>query len=230
MLEKPKKLTLVEQVADQLQTLIESGQWPVGTRIPPEPELSETLGVSRNTIREAVRAMVHAGLLQTKQGDGTYVCSSSVLGVVLQKRVRQSTLAETLEVRQALEREAARLAAKRRTDEDIDSLKLHLDACVAAEESGDMEAYSGADIRLHQAVVTAAHNELFSELYAHMTEALDHSVRSLSGLIPEIELYRRSHAKMIDAIIRQDVEEAAEAVHEYISHSRNDLKRLEEQS
>lgn len=68
MLEKPKKLTLVEQVADQLQTLIESGQWPVGTRIPPEPELSEALGVSRNTIREAVRAMVHAGLLQTKQG------------------------------------------------------------------------------------------------------------------------------------------------------------------
>ncbi|WP_217559091.1 FadR/GntR family transcriptional regulator [Paenibacillus sp. GbtcB18] len=230
MLEKPKKLTLVEQVADQLQTLIESGQWPVGTRIPPEPELSETLGVSRNTIREAVRAMVHAGLLQTKQGDGTYVCSSSVLGVVLQKRVRQSTLAETLEVRQALEREAARLAAKRRTDEDIDSLRLHLDACAAAEESGDMEAYSGADILLHQAVVTAAHNELFSELYAHMTEALDHSVRSLSGLIPEIGLYRRSHAKMIDAIIRQDVEEAAEAVHEYISYSRNDLKRLEEQS
>ncbi|WP_405082777.1 FadR/GntR family transcriptional regulator [Paenibacillus chitinolyticus] len=230
MLEKPKKSTLVEQVADQLQTLIESGQWPVGTRIPPEPELSEALGVSRNTIREAVRAMVHAGLLQTKQGDGTYVCSSSVLGVVLQKRVRQSTLAETLEVRQALEREAARLAAERRTDEDVASLELHLKACAAAAEAGDMAAYSGADIRLHQAVVTAAHNELFSELYEHMTDALDHSVRSLTGLLPEVGLYYRSHAKMIDAIVRQDVERAAEAVHEYISQSRNDLKRLEEQS
>ena len=66
--------------------MIESGKWGVGMRIPAEPELMNELNVSRNTLREAIRALIHAGLLKTKQGDGTYVCSSSALGAVLKKR------------------------------------------------------------------------------------------------------------------------------------------------
>lgn len=64
---------------------IENSEWQVGMRIPPEPELMEQLQVSRNTLREAIRALTYAGLLKTRQGDGTYVCSSSVLGSVIKK-------------------------------------------------------------------------------------------------------------------------------------------------
>lgn len=80
MLQKTNRQTLVEQVALQMESLIESGEWGVGMRIPAEPELMTELNVSRNTLREAIRALIHAGLLKTKQGDGTYVCSSSALG------------------------------------------------------------------------------------------------------------------------------------------------------
>ena len=67
--------TLVRQVIDQLREQVASGAWPVGGRIPTEPQLVEALGVGRNTVREAVRALVHAGVLECRQGSGTYVIS-----------------------------------------------------------------------------------------------------------------------------------------------------------
>lgn len=66
-------------VVDRMSQLIRDGQWPMGTRIPSEPELVELFGVGRNTIREAVRALEHAGLLAPRRGDGTYVCGRNPL-------------------------------------------------------------------------------------------------------------------------------------------------------
>jgi 2-methylisocitrate lyase-like PEP mutase family enzyme len=67
------RASLVDQVIDQLKDQITSGAWVVGDKIPPEPVLSDGIGVGRNTVREAVRALTHAGLLECRQGDGTYV-------------------------------------------------------------------------------------------------------------------------------------------------------------
>src|SRR5262249_42622752 len=71
--------TLSAQVAEQVVSLITSGAWPVGTRIPPENTLVGRLGVSRNTIREALRSLVHSGMLEARPGDGTYVRTPSEL-------------------------------------------------------------------------------------------------------------------------------------------------------
>ena len=68
-----RRAGLVDQVIDQMRGAITAGEWPVGRRIPPEPELVTALGVGRNTVREAVRALSHAGLLEVRQGDGTFV-------------------------------------------------------------------------------------------------------------------------------------------------------------
>src|SRR5699024_793158 len=123
MLRKTSRVSLVEQVSSQIEKLIESGQWCVGDRLPPEMELMKEFDVSRNTLREAIQALVHAGLLETKQGSGTIVQSSSALGAALQRRIEKSTVIETLEVRLALEREAAQLAAKRRNEKDLESMQ-----------------------------------------------------------------------------------------------------------
>lgn len=223
MLQKTNRTTLVEQVAFQLQSLIESGKWPIGTRIPAEPELVAELGVSRNTIREAVRAMVHAGLLITKQGDGTYVRSASVLGVVLQRRIRQSNLLETLELRHALEQEAARLAAIRRTQEDMDTMMLHLNACDTAAEAKDIMSYTKADINLHQAIVEATHNSVFIDIYEHMTEALQMSVTSLMEMMTHSDFHQKTHRDVVEAIFEQDPVKATHAVHKYIEQSKKEL-------
>src|SRR6187431_3731034 len=78
--------TLSGQVIARLRQQITSGAWPVGSRIPTEPELVEQLGVARNTVREAVRALAHNGLLDIRQGSGTYVVATSELAGVMQRR------------------------------------------------------------------------------------------------------------------------------------------------
>ncbi|MEF3302576.1 FadR/GntR family transcriptional regulator [Paenibacillus sp. GYB003] len=222
MLQQPTRLTLVEQVAGQLQSLIESGRWPLGFRIPAEPELMAELNVSRNTLREAIRALTHAGLLRTRQGDGTYVCSSSALGVVLERRIKREELLKTLEVRHALEREAACLAARRRSEEDAAELRARLDACESAAERGDQEAFIAADVRLHQAIAAASGNGLLQELYAHVADALRESVAEAvmrSGAC----LHQTTHRRLFEAIWERDPERAAEAVRDYIEQAKQQI-------
>ncbi|RJS60283.1 FadR/GntR family transcriptional regulator [Bacillus sp. PK3_68] len=215
-IEKANRISLVDQVAAQIEELIESGAWPVGTRLPPEMELMEQFEVSRNTLREAIRALVHSGLLQTRQGSGTHVCSTSALGVAIERRVSKSDLQETLEVRHALEREAARLAAVRRSDEDVRKLRSYLDNCRQAINDGDQEGYAEADIQLHQAVAAAAHNRLLIELYEHMIDALHSSVRNLVELSFCTATHQHIHEKLVEGIATQNEEAAAEAVNEYM--------------
>lgn len=202
-----------------MEGLIESGKWEIGMRIPAEPELMAELNVSRNTLREAIRALTHAGLLKTKQGDGTYVCSSSVLGVVLQKRILRSEIQQTLEVRHALEREGALLAAQRRTSDEARELLLLLERCEGAVERGDIDGYVSGDIRLHQSVIAASHNDILIELYGHIAETLRDLILSLTRR--EVgAVYLEVHRQLVEAIVRQDADRAVAAVHHYIAESK----------
>jgi len=220
-LKKTSRLTLVEQVVSQIDSLIHSGEWPVGKRIPAEPELVRELGVSRNTVREAVKALVHAGLLEARQGDGTYVCSSSDFGAALLRRLRRANIAEILEVRYSLEREAARLAALRRTPEDVEVLRIHL---AQTEGSVDSNAYIQADMALHQAIVAATYNSVLIDLYEYMSEALR---TSISGVLDNTTLshtHLRAHRALVEAIIIQNPAAAEEAARTYIEASRAALR------
>ncbi|MFD0715271.1 FadR/GntR family transcriptional regulator [Paenibacillus sp. GCM10027626] len=215
MLQKTTRLTLVEQAAMQMESLIETGHWAVGTRIPAEPELMAELNVSRNTLREAIKALTHAGLLKTRQGDGTYVCSASVLGVALQRRIQQSSTLRTLEVRHALEREAACLAATRRTDDEAALLQTLLETCASAMVKDDLQAYIAADIALHQAIVEASHNDILIELYGHIMEVMQASIELLADR-EKYSCHMELHRNLVEAIVAQHTEKAVIAVHSYI--------------
>jgi len=77
------RVSLVDTVVDRLRNEIVTGAWPVGTRIPTEAELVEALGVSRPSVREGVRALAQVGLLESRQGDGTYVIADNETAVAL---------------------------------------------------------------------------------------------------------------------------------------------------
>ncbi|CAG7653175.1 FadR/GntR family transcriptional regulator [Paenibacillus allorhizosphaerae] len=216
MLKKTTRHSLVDQVIIQIEALIERGQWPVGSKIPPEPELVAELNVSRNTLREGIKALCHAGVLCTKQGDGTYVRSNSTLGVAIQRRVLKSSLLDTLEVRYALEREAARLSADRRTEEDVQRIQGYQQECNALAEEGDMHRYVAADMKLHLAIVEASGNPMLMELYGHITEAIQESIsmhldKTFGRGLPE-----NKHVLLVEAIIGKDAEAAAQAVRQHI--------------
>jgi DNA-binding FadR family transcriptional regulator len=171
-LRSPSRQTLVQQVIEQLRAQIASGEWAVGSRIPTEPRLAETLAVGRNTVREAVRALVHAGILECRQGSGTYVTADNELSGAVARGVAAAQFTEVVEVRRALEVEAARLAALRRTPEDLAALDGALEAREAAWHEGRTADFIEADAVLHTVVVAAAHNSMLAQLYASFGAAL----------------------------------------------------------
>lgn len=173
--------SLVDQAIDALRGEIADGTWPVGERIPTEPELVETLGVGRNSLREAIRALVHAGLLETRQGDGTYVTATSDLAGAVRRRLSRAQLLEIFELRRALEIEAARLAALRRSDADLAELERLLTAREAASRESDLGTFVELDVALHRAIVAAAHNALLTELYDDFATSLRDAVGSTAG-------------------------------------------------
>ncbi|GAA2478669.1 FadR/GntR family transcriptional regulator [Streptomyces thermolineatus] len=207
-LTSPRRSPLADQVIAQLRTQIASGEWPVGSRIPTESELVEQLGVARNTVREAVRALAHNGLLDIRQGSGTYVLATSELAGVMHRRFADADPRHVQELRSALEAAAARTAALRRTERDVNHLRTLLERREHAWGSGDAEAFVEADATLHMAVVAAAHNDVMTALYADLGEVLRAFLRLDVGqeLRPEEHV---DHARLVEAIVAGDADLAA---------------------
>lgn len=204
----PPRGQRIRETIAQLRERILAGEWPVGSRIPTEPQLVAALGVGRNTVREAVRALQHAGVLECRQGSGTYVVSTDELAPVVARQLTDDRMTEVIEVRRAFEVEAARLAALRRTPEDLAALDDALAAREAAWRVGRADEFVEADIALHTAVVAAAHNRMLAELYASVGTALRNSLVQTVGatMTPEHPI---DHARLVDAIRTGDPEGAA---------------------
>jgi DNA-binding FadR family transcriptional regulator len=164
--------TLSAQVARQLEQLITSGEWPVGKRIPPESELVAQLGLSRNTVREALRSLVHTGMLEARVGDGTYVSALSELQTPFVRRVNRARLEDAVELRAVLERSVAGLAARRCDPRQAVRLRKLVAALRAASRSGNPPAFVAADSALHEAILGCADNALLAEVYEHLGRAL----------------------------------------------------------
>ncbi|MFJ6250704.1 MULTISPECIES: FadR/GntR family transcriptional regulator [unclassified Streptomyces] len=203
----PRRAGLSDQVIAELRNQITSGEWPVGSRIPTEPELVEQLGVARNTVREAVRALAHNGLLDIRQGSGTYVAATSELAGVMHRRFAGSDPRHVAELRSTLESAAARFAAERRTERDLKQLDALLVRREEAWGTGDAERFVTADAAFHHAVVAASGNEVLTELYADLGDLLRQWLRDDVGreLRPENHM---DHARLVDAIRDGDAERA----------------------
>ena len=215
-----RNTTLAAQVATQVESLITSGEWPVGMRIPPEYELVSRLGVSRNTIREALRSLVHTGMLEARPGDGTYVRDFSEIAQPLLRRTQRAALHDAVEVRSLLEQHAARLAAERRSAEDAAEMRRLLEALRQAD---DPASYAEADAALHRRIVASCGNDFLTEIYEILGGALKLSAspelleQALAN--GEVDL----HGALVDAIVAgkpHKAEKAAAALVEGLRSSR----------
>ncbi len=204
-----RRAGLVDQVIEQLRTAVAQGEWPLGERIPTEAELGEQLGVGRNTIREAVRALAHTGLLEVRQGDGTYVrATSEVSGAI--RRLCGDELREVLQVRRTLEAEGARLAALSRTEEEVAELWSLLARRETELRERRWEDFARTDAEFHTAVVRAGHNGLLTELHRGLTEVITASVAATSSITPGVgHVPEIGHEGLADAIAKRDPDRAA---------------------
>jgi len=204
---------LIHQVANRMRELIVSGQWPLGSRIPTEQELVHLTGVGRNTIREAVQSLVHAGLLRRRQGSGTYVVATSELPTAINRQFAGARQRDVLEVRQALEMASAALAAKRRKPSQVVILRSLLAERAKAVQSGDLEQMVQTDTALHLFVAKMAGNPVLEELYATVLDVVTENIRFNFQLQDRDD---QGHEQMVQAIDEGDTAMAAERIEHYL--------------
>ena len=200
------KRSLVEQAVDQLRQRITSGAWAVGQRLPTEPELAADLGISRNTVREAMRVLAFSGLVEVRQGDGSYLkTASDPLSAV--QALSSCGLEHAREARHLLEAEAIGLAAQRRTEQDLIGLReaLHDSGSHFHGELGD---YIRCDLVFHQRLVDAAHNPALSELYRYFSNVVAMKLEQSMSHTPRNQAVFDLHIAILDAVERQDPERA----------------------
>lgn len=214
-----RRLTLCEEIAEQVRTLLRKGQLAPGDRLPPERELARLLGVSRNSLREAIRSLVEQDVLVSRRGDGTYVAAGNQAAfeppVARAVRRQRRRLADILAFRQAVEPEMAALAAAKAGPGDIERLHKVLEAQAARLDQDRDDA--DLDAQFHRLLAKAGKNGVFVSV---MT-ALDEIVRETRfGPLRDPRrrwISLRAHEALLEAVGAHDVEAARRAMRTHLA-------------
>ncbi|GAB3620038.1 FadR/GntR family transcriptional regulator [Glutamicibacter endophyticus] len=203
---------LAEEVMGRLREAVVQGRWAVGQRIPSEPELIAEMGVSRGTLREAIKALAHTGMFEVRRGDGTYVRATSEISGTAQRVYREHSDQDVLQVRFALDTQAARLAAKTSDRQVVLRLRDLLDRRGAAWQQQDYPAWSLADWEFHLEVARASGVPLLHEIYESFGDVF-HGTKMTQRLAAGFDgCLREGHEDLVDAIEAGDDEAAARTV------------------
>ncbi|MFI5697903.1 FadR/GntR family transcriptional regulator [Kribbella sp. NPDC051586] len=215
-----RQVPLVLQVSERFRAQIESGAWPRGTRIPGENQLATELGVSRGTVREALRSLSLTGLLEPRVGDGTYVRATNEISGVLVRDELSASLTHVLDARAGIEAAAARLAAQQPDPDSLAALAAALESRAAAR---DLDAFVSADADFHRRVVVASGNPLLLRLYDAIAEVLTESIHQTATL-PEDHRILDAHVDVLEAIRAGDPEAASQASYALIETIKQEAK------
>lgn len=221
-----KRGNLVSALTELLRKEIVDGRLQPGDQLPTEAALAARAGVSRTVVREAVASLRAGGLVETRQGAGAFVLSPGARLSRLPQVGRNEIedILSVLELRLAVEVEAATLAAMRRTDEDIQHLDAALASLEAAQEKHDPGL--GADVAFHHAIAMATHNPYFAPFLANLGESamprarLARNTAEPSGLGDYLGLVLNEHRAIRNAVLARDAALAAAAMRSHLAGSR----------
>jgi len=211
-------MALTDDAILKIKNLIVAGEFAPGSKLPKERELAERLGLSRNSLREAVRALTLIGVLEPRQGDGTYVTSlepelllagTTFVGDLL----AGPNLLELHRVRRILEPAATALAATRLDDDEL----AMLEACLARMDAAEtMQEFIETDVEFHRVIVNACGNATLASLIQNLAGGTMRA-RLWRAIVEEgaIETTKRMHHDIFRALKTRDPElaEAADLLH-----------------
>lgn len=206
-----------QQIVDALGSSIVAGHFAEGIQLPTEPELANTYGASRLIIREAMKSLAAKGLVSIRPRTGTHVLprskwnlfDPSVLDWYARLPPDKKLMADLMELRQAIEPQAAHLAALRAEQTDIETLQLAYQAMSCANNRAD---YIEADLRFHGAVVHASGNVFFRQLEMALSAVWTMSFRASSDQWGPDPQALALHKTLLDAIGAHDPTAAENAV------------------
>jgi DNA-binding FadR family transcriptional regulator len=211
---------LPQKVVGLLVRDIEAGVLEPGSRLPTEQQLSAKLGVSRNVIREAIAQLRADGLVEARQGVGAFVLAPEQRAAIrIDRQVLQQSgnIERLFELRSILETEAARLAATRRSAEQLSAIKAHLDRMGGEEkwEDGSIDA----DLAFHRGIARATGNPYIHTFISFVCEQIRQTIYIARRTNPLHDLVRvnvAEHVRIFGALQARDAAAAADAMREHI--------------
>lgn len=221
-----QKENLSQRTAETLRAqILEEKRYQYGEKLPNENELSETLGISRTTLREAIRILISEGLLVVKRGRGTFVAdqfdqytdSSMDVQELFKMKV---TLRDLYETRLIFEPQAAALACKRATDKEIEQILALGEECqrqVKLNPQGKDRIAS--ESAFHGAIIKAAHNDFLSQFMPTLTQTIEQTFALNYNLDVIAEDAYKDHILIMDFLKKRDGEAIKSAVTIHLHHA-----------
>lgn len=212
---RPERQTLASHVAREISRMVLDRKFAPGERLPSHKELADSFGVSVATIRESITSLVRGGVVEARAGSGTYVrvqgAEPEVMAFWFGLPTTDQELRELVEARCIIDAGLARLAATRRTDSDLERLRLLLGQMQRA--VGDLDAFVEYEVAFHMAVAEAARNRPMSRSMGAMLALLRSSIRySLQQGEDRMRWTVHTKEKLVDALEAQRPEEAAKVI------------------
>ena len=205
------RLSAAEAVFNAIRDDIESGVVPVGSKLDSEATLSQQYGVSRSVIREALRSCTALGLTVTKTGKGTFVVANKVANDLT---LGQYSARDLTEARPHIEIPAAGLAAQRRSDEELDTLR-HVVAAMTTET--DPESWVALDSSFHAAIARASGNKVFASVVGDIRDALAHQSETLNMVADRQHASDIEHQQILAAIEAGSADDARSAMSHHLN-------------
>jgi GntR family transcriptional repressor for pyruvate dehydrogenase complex len=219
---------------ERIRSFIEGGGMAVGSRLPGERELSERLGISRGSVREALRELEVVGLVEVRARSGTYVKDPSrdMLRISLRQWLvsHEESVRQIFELRELIEPGAAALAARRAEASDLAALRQSL---VEMEDCIERENLVGAilsDAWFHHAITRAARNAYLTELMDDVVHALEESRKASLRVPDQSKRALAGHRRIYEAIAAGDESAAASAMSQHLKDAWFHIRREIESS
>jgi GntR family transcriptional repressor for pyruvate dehydrogenase complex len=221
---------VADEIVEQLRSLILTGQYRPGAKLPPERELARTLGVNRASLREALKKLEHLGLVRIRQGDGTRVENfMETAGIELVRYLvpfatsgYPDIIRDALECRRLVAREVARLAAARRDADDLERLR----GIARKAETAVGDALFQLDFDFYIALTAASKNRVVGLLVNTVREAIQSYAPLLAHVTVSPAVVRAHHLRLLAAVDDQRPEEAVAAVEDYMTRGADHVLAL----
>ena len=205
-------------IVHQIQEMIHKGALVAGDKLPPERTLARTFKVSRNSVRQAVQDLSAKNLVESRQGDGTYVCANDSVRIVdsLARAIgaQKKRLREILELRQCLEPQIARIAASEISPAQLDCLKIIV--CDQEQKFLANEPDHSLDQAFHQQIALASGNTVIQEVFATLSSLLNESRSEFLQNTTRTRDSITGHLKIITALEKKDPVLAQKAMEDHI--------------
>lgn len=226
---KISKLTLSDQLYEELQTQILSGELKKGEKLPGETALSEMYGVSRLTTRAALQKLAAIGLIEVRTGEGSFVNGVNFDNIMSQisHLISKVEMDQYLpEFRTNIETQCALLAVERATEEELDHFDKLLDRMEEACSSGDVESYIENDYKFHHYLCHMSSNPLYEMVYSAIKELFISSIQeNVTYMINEdpdgIAKSLKKHREFAATLRSGNKEETLKAISYMINYAKN---------